>query len=402
MPRARYIPALLARHAEDLAFLWGQRRAALGSRLYRLRELNELGERIEAHLQGLLVAPAAELIERIDPALATGDCDEAFAAAYALLRLADAGATQRVVVEFSRAGGGALTGLRDALSFAPPALFVAEMQSALAQAKPATAAAAAVVLANHRLLDASSSRLAALVEHDDAHVAALAWRAAAAADALGAAPTRAARPYAAALKHDDAALRRAAWWAAAWGGHAAVLPLLRERSREGDGVALEGLAVLGAAEDAPLVQQLVLALQDGAVRCEVLARYGHPMALNALLRWMDPAAPALAAAAGEAFTRLTGHDVRGERRTLPVSDGADEFEREMAPAVWLPDVERARALLERHGEHWAGGTRWCAGARVDSELDREGLQRLDLEARWDAAARAAFSGRPVCAPPPIV
>jgi hypothetical protein len=125
------------------------------------------------------------------------------------------------------------------------------------------------------------------------------------------------------------------------------------------------------------------------------------MALNALVRWMDDADVAQAAAAGEAFSRITGIDIRGERRTLPVPDDADEFEREMAPDVWLPDAGKARMLVERHGSEWAAGLRWCNGLRLDVELTRDMLAQLDLEARWDAAARAALARRPISAPAPI-
>lgn len=402
--RQRFIPELLERHAEDLAFLCGQRREALTSRLFTLSEFADLGERIEAHLQGLLVAPAQALLEELAPQLAAPDRDEAFAAAYALLRLAQPPITLQVVAQFTRAAGPTLEGLRDALSLAPPALFAAEMQSALAQAKPVTAAAAAVVLANHRLLEAGSSRLAALIEVDDPEVCILAWRAAASADALQqtqAAAQRVSRPFRQGLAHGEAGVRKAAWQAAAWAGHAAMLPLLRQRASEGDGAALDGVAVLGSAADATLVKQAVLALPEGPVRCELLARYGHPMALNALLHWMDPGSPAFAAAAGEAFARITGHDVRGERRVLPVAEDADDFEREMAPDVWLPDVPKARALVERHGESWAKGGRWCMGQRLDVDLPPEALPPLDLEARWDAAMRAALAGRPISAPAPI-
>ena len=52
--RARYIPSLLQTHLDDLAFIAGQRREALGSRLHSLREFGELNERMEAHLQGAL------------------------------------------------------------------------------------------------------------------------------------------------------------------------------------------------------------------------------------------------------------------------------------------------------------------------------------------------------------
>jgi uncharacterized protein (TIGR02270 family) len=398
--RARHIADLLQVHAEELAFVWGQRRGALASRKHTLREFGDLNERIEAHLQGLLVAAPAVLVEMMRPRLAGPDRDDAFAAAYALLRLAEPESTHTVVVEFCRAGGSALAGLRDALSLAPHALFAAQLQSVVDQAKPVTAAAAAVVLANHRLLDCQSPRLLLLLVDSEPGVCETAWRVAAMADATAkqAVPDR---QFKHALAHAVPAVRSAGWAAAAWSGQARAMPLLRQLADEGDSVALHWLAVLGSDEDAPLVQKAVLAMDDPPARCAVLARYGHPSALNALVRWMDPADMSLAAASGEAFARITGADVRGRRVTLPVADDADEFTREMAPDVWLPDAAKARSLMERHSPQWAGGARWCGGMRVDGEVSRELLAGLDLEARWDAAARAAMAGHRISAPPPI-
>lgn len=398
--RARHIADLLQVHAEDLAFLWGQRREALISPRHTLREFGELNERLEAHVQGLLVAGPTALVAMLQPQLAAPDRDESFAVAYALLRLGEAASTHAVVVEFSRANGPTQAGLCDALSLAPHALFAAEMQSALDQAKPITAASAAVALANHRLLAADSPRLAQMLEDGDAAVCELAWRTLPIADA-GATRPAPKRPFKHALAHAAPAVRNAAWAAAAWSGQARAMPLLRQMAAEGDVVALHWLAVLGGDEDAALLQRAALAIDDATARGALLARYGNPSALNALVHWMDGADFALAVASRETFTRITGADIRGQRKTLPVPDDADAFTREMAADVWLPDVAKARALMERHSAEWAAGSRWCNGVRVDGEVARDVLTTLDLEARWDVAARAALAGRPVSAPAPI-
>lgn len=398
--RARHISDLLQVHAEDLAFLWGQRREALVSHKHTLREFTELNERIEAHVQGLLVAAPPALVAMLQLQLAAPDRNEAFAAACALLRLNESSATHSVVVEFSRASGPTLAGLRDALSFAPHTLFAAEMQSALDQAKPITAVSAAAVLANHRLLDGQSPRLALLLEDADPSVCELAWRAAAVADAAAKQSTPK-RKFKHALAHAAPAVRSAGWAAAAWSGQARAMPLLRQVAAGGDAVALHWLSVLGSDEDAPLLQKAALAMDDAAARCALLARYGHPSALNALVRWMDPSDVPLAVAAGDAFTRITGADIRGQRTTLPVPDDADEFTREMAPDVWLPDPGKARALLEQQSAQWSAGGRWCNGVRLDGEVARDVLTGLDFEARWDVAARAAMTGCRVSAPAPI-
>jgi hypothetical protein len=401
LARARYIPSLLQVHLDDLAFIAGQRRAALSSRKHTLREFGELSERLEAHLQGALVAPPEVLAAQLQPQLAAEDRDEAFAAAYVLLRLAEAHSTHLVVVEFSRARGDTLAGLRDALSLAPPKLFADELRSALERAKASTAVTAAVALANHRLLDANAPRLAKLLEDEDEQVCALAWQAALLVDA--AAPQKAPlRPFKVGVLHASATVRMGAWHAVAWAaGQANALALLRQRAAGGDAVALHWLAVLGTGDDAAWLQKTAQEMPSAHARCALLARHGHPAALPLLLPWMAPEDVALAAAAGEAYTRITGQDVRGERRSLPVAGDADEFERDMAPEVWLPDAKLAQATLERHGNTWAAGLRWCQGRCLDAPLAREVVAQLDLEARWDAAARSALSGRMISAPPPI-
>lgn len=402
-PRQRYIPELLEVHAADLAFLWDQRRDAMASRRHTLREFAELSDRLEAHVQGLLIAPPDALLALLQPQLQGDDRGEAFAAAYALLRLGQPMLTQRVLQAFAQAEGAALDGLCDALSTAPFDLFVGELQTLLDRAEPRTAVAAAVVLANHRLLTSQSARLPELLLHDDPRVCELAWRAATVTDARDPAPAHT-RPFQHALNHPAPQVRHAAWAAAAWTGQAQAVPLLRHQAERGDAVALHWLAVLGGEEDVPLVQQAALALEDASACCRLLARFGHPSGLNALVRWMGdlPASPVRAVAAGEAFQRITGIEVHGERRQLPVADDADEFDREMSPLVWMPDAAKAQTVMEQKGAAWAEGSRWCQGLRLDVEATPSLLATVDLEQRWDMGARAAMVGRPVCPPQPVL
>ena len=400
MPRARYIPELLQVHAEELAFVWGQRRQALCSAEHTLRDYTELGERIEAHVQGLLCAPPEVLLEKLTPALQAEDADDSFAAAYALLRTGHANAGHTVVREFSRASGAALMGLRDALAMASPPLHADAMRTALQHAKPSTAAAAAAVLSSHRLLPSASVRLGQLLEDDDAATAALAWRAAMLADhnPRDELPTR---PYWLALSHKDPAVRDAGWAAVTWAGQATAKPTLRNFAAEGDTVALRWLATLGAADDLPLVQRGALALASGAERCALLARHGHPGGLNALVRWMQEDDEATAVAAGQAFEQITGIDVRGDRRQLSVPADADDFDREMAPLAWFPDAGKAHTALQQHQADWATGLRWRRGLCVAQELGAREIATLDMQARWDMAARVALAGG-AAAPPPLV
>lgn len=401
-PRARYIPQLLDTHAEDLAFLWAQRRLVLHSSEHALREFAQLSERIEAHVQGLLVAPPEALRQRLEAALGGGERDDIFAAALAVLRSDAPTASRQVITEFSRASGPALLGLRDAMGQAPAAGVADELRNALAHAKPTVAAAAAVALANQKLLTPDAPGLARLLLDEDATVCAQAWAAAWRADRQ--APPGASgapRPYREALARPEAAVRHEAWASAAWSGLAPAVGPLRRAVAEGDEVALHWLCVLGTPDDTKVVGAAAMALPTPDRRCAALARYGHPAVLPTLLRWMEGEDAVTAHAAGLAFTRITGTEIQGERRPLPVPDDADEFDREMAPLVWMPDVGKARRLLEERGAQWNGAGRLCAGRRMDVAFGPDDLAALDLQARWDVAARAALQGRPVSAPPPI-
>ena len=55
-PKLNVIPDILEEHYEELQFLWGVRRKMLRSGMQYLRDLLQFEERIEAHLQGLLLA----------------------------------------------------------------------------------------------------------------------------------------------------------------------------------------------------------------------------------------------------------------------------------------------------------------------------------------------------------
>lgn len=401
--RWRHIPDLLETHRDELVWLAGQRREMLGSPRHDLRHWGEINERMEAHLQGLRVAPAAALREGLDAGLDGDERDEVFAAAWSFLRHGDAALAARVLERFATAQGGALAGLRDALSLLPPPLSPAVaglLRQSLAAKHAARAVAAAVVLANHGRTGELAPHLDALLLDPDPQVLALAWRVLGRVDgAQDARPP--ARPFMAGVTHADAAVRDAAWSAAAWTGQAPALPLLRQRAQSGDVVALAWLCVLGGADETAVLQAASAAPCPPAQGCGWLARHGHPAHLPLLLSRMDAQAPHQAVAAREAFTRITGLDVRGARHRLAPPPGGDDLDAEMAPDVWMPDPARARAALAEHGSRWDSQPRWCEGRALPPVPEPADLARLDLQARWDAVHRAAWHGRRISRPPPI-
>lgn len=399
--RQHHIPELLEIHADELAYLWGQRRAAMFDPRYTLPRFVELNERIEAHVAGLLVVPSA--LPRLLGArlVEAADRDDAFAAACGLMRLENRALTERVFEVFDGAAGEVLAGLRDALVVAPLAGLAPRLQAVLDGGDEPHALAAAAALAARGMLAADAARLAALLMHDDAALAAFAWRVLALVDARAAAgPEPApARPWREALSRPEPALRGAVLAAAAWSGQTWACTAARRLAERGCPVSLGWWAVLAAPDDGPALFTAAQALPPPA-RAALFGRWGDARAMPWLEQALRSGELATSAAAIEAWHRVTGVDLRGSRTVPPPAEDASEFEREMALPVWQPDL----ALLDEHAplqrEIVATGGRWNRGHALADPPAGAVLSRIDLPARWDALARAAAARRPLAAPPP--
>ena len=82
------IPVIIEQHAEEAAFLWILRDAAVKAPHYRLKDLGKLDGRVEAHLDGLRIA-GSEGWRICADALDTGEAGEAFAAGVLALESRD-------------------------------------------------------------------------------------------------------------------------------------------------------------------------------------------------------------------------------------------------------------------------------------------------------------------------
>ena len=391
--RHRFIPERIVLHAEELAYLWQRRRASLRSPDITLPDLSYLQERIEAHLQGMLVA-GDELPSLLDGFLHGDQRDEAFAAAWALLRSALPGNARKMLEAFAAARGPVLDGFADALATAPATHTGPTLQAALAHGSPAHAAAAALALGCHRQLDARSPRLAGLLLDASPAVAAAAWRAQ---RALDSPPGTAPLPFAEALREPSPALRQAVLEVAIWRGEPWVLDVVRQLAAEGDEIGLGWYAALCPADE----QDAAVALFAGRPlpqRTALAARLGRPAAIRAVFDWMADPDPILAAAAAEAWERITGLSVEGERRALPAG-GA--LEQDFPVMVCLPDLARARQQWAAHRERWLAGGCWCRGFDLQSTMTSEAQHCIGLQARWDFAARAAQIGTRLLVPPMV-
>ncbi len=395
--RSSFIVERVRVHAEELAYLWQRRRASRRSPELALHDFTYLAERIEAHLQGMLVA-GDSLGAMFGDALRGDDRDEIFAAAWALLRSTRPDNARRVLEAFAAAAGPVIDGFADALAMAPLTHTEATLRAALVHGSPAHAAAAALALASHRSLEPASAHFGQLLRHDDPAVATVAWRAQVLLESPLAAPSP---PFAEALRRPVAALRSAVLDAAVWRGEAWVPEAVRRLAADGDASALGWCAALCPEDEQDAVLDL-LSAQPVPQRVALAARLGRPKALAAVLAWMADPDPILAAAAGQAWERMTGLSVEGKRTTLPPAADADPIEQDFPVELWLPDLPRARAQWAENGERWCAGQRWCRGFDIHTTLTSEARRWVDLEAFWDFGARAAFAGTRVFPPQPVV
>lgn len=393
-PKLSVIPDILEEHYEELQFLWGVRQKMLRSPTQYLRDLLQFEERIEAHLQGLVLAPG-NLQTIVGGGLASEDPLEAFATAYAYLRSSDRELQHKAIAAFADAKGPGAAGLKDAFCHGSPPSLLEEIQRLLVSAPPQTAVAAAEVLAFHNVTDRLPARLIALVQSELPPVRSGAWRVA----GLLGLPLDA-KAYAEGLRDDDAGVRREVLSAAAWSRQHSILDNARRMAESPVPDHLNGLrllAILGSVEDFFLMFAGGQSAALGPKRFSLLGSYGHPGVVQIILDGLWAKDPPTAIAAGQAFTTITGVDIRSQKVTeVPLDlgqDTSDEFAAEFTAPVVLPDVQKAVTHWQQVGPQLAQATRVCAGFDFSASFAPQALPVLTLESRWEAALRECFWGR---------
>lgn len=394
-----FIPDIAEEHYEELQFLWTQRRNALHSSAYTMREMGMLEERIEAHTQGLLVL-GDHLLEFVEPGLAADDELPAFAAAHVLLRLGTPDAITRVRDAFVAADGKRLDGLRQALSHGPAQPLIPELQRLFTSAPPPIAVAAGEALAFHRALNAGAEQLLPLLRDEHPAVRRGAWRIVTYC-ALGVS----AAVYDAGLRDDDPAVQQAALGAGAWNGYPGWVAYCQALAAKPSPDGVEPIAMLAAilpVQEYQTVSRLASTPEFGPARYRIAAAFGHPIMVDFLLREMENPNAASAAGAGAAFGKMLGFAVESGRRvTVPPPNGEepDGFEAEFLDEVNLPDVPRARQHWEKVRPQLANAVRIARGLDVSAGITRETFSVLDMQSRRELCLRArltlGWSGTPL-------
>ncbi|HKN69245.1 MAG TPA: hypothetical protein VJW73_23360 [Gemmatimonadaceae bacterium] len=394
-----FIPDIAEEHLEELQFLWTQRRTALHSAAYTMREMSRLEERIEAHVQGLLVL-GEHLPDFVTSGLASSDEMVAFAAAYALLRSGTSDALKQVRKALVEAEGTRLEGIREALAHGPAQPLIPLLQSLFVSAPPPLAIAVGEALAFHRALQVSPEQLSPLLRDEAPAVRRGAWRIAAYAG-MALPPAL----YDIALRDDDPGVKAAARTAAAWSGYGGWLAHCRALADAPTPEGVPAIAMLATVlppQEYKAVAALAAQPAFGPERHQIAAAFGHPVMIDFLLSEMQSADPATAAGAGAAFGRMLGVAVdSGRRATLPPPNGdtPDAFEVEFLAEVQLPDVPRARDHWERVRPQLANATRVAHGLDVSAGINRETFAQLDMASRRELCLRArltaGWSGTPL-------
>jgi uncharacterized protein (TIGR02270 family) len=395
-PRLSYIPEILEQHYEDLQSLWSLRTTALRSPRFTLRDLAKLDERIEAHVQGMLIV-GESLRDLVEPGLVESDPSIAFAAAFALLRLERPSTTRLVLDRFTNAEGPALDGIRDALCHGAPPNTLREIEFLAGGDNAPVAASALEVLTYRSATPPAAEQAFAFLNAESPIARRIAWR------VLSAIATPAEpKALSAAMRDDDPLVRRDAIWAAVSARVPGILLLARKVAENTDPEQLDlyrVLAVLGREDERQRIETLAAStkLEKPDDRLSLLGAYGWPGHVEMLIERMAPSDPEVAVAAGAAFMRVTGIDVSSlEMATLPPDEptGDAELDAAFAREEPLPDPARARKAWGELRPRVANAVRISRGADVSRGASAEQLASFDLASRWDMAARNRFYGLP--------
>lgn len=388
----RPIDTVVQQHAEETAFLWLLRDAAVRKPHYHLRDLAALDNRVEAHLDGLRIAGDAGW-QICREALALEEAGEFFTAA--VLAFAS-GSEERIEQVFAAASGKDELGrgIISALGWLEWPQVARYVQGLLEVGAPAASRLGLAAAAAHRQ-DLGTPLAACLVSDDPL----LKCRALRAAGELGRIDLL--FHITGNLTADNLGQRfHAAWATLLLGGEGAV-PVLQGIA-EGDSMycgqacamAVRGLPLAEAQEwlhslAAEKQQQRLALIGAGAL--------GDPVSIPWLVQLME--APELARPAGEAFSMITGVDLAYESlegqwpagfSAGPTEEPEDE-EVAMDPDEDLPwpAPELIARWWDAHQGEFRNGVRYLAGKPISREhlqqVLRTGLQRQRAAAAIELA-----------------
>jgi uncharacterized protein (TIGR02270 family) len=390
----RIIKIVVAQHAEDAAFQWLLRDAAVRAPHYSLSDLADLDNRVEAHLDGLRIA-GDEGWHLCAEGLQSKESGEVFAAA---LIAFGTGMTERIteVCGAVEAAPETVRGLISALGWLPRQRLPAPVAGFLTSEDPLWRRVAIAAYAIHRV--DPREHLAGSIADPDADLRARALRAAGELGRVDLMP--------ALQTHFGSDEETCRFWAA-W---SAVLLGIR-------GQALAVLSKLATA-DSPLAERATLTLMraanpnDAHTWLSALVKRGDrqrraiigcgaagdPAYVPWLIEQMRGSSE-LARVAGEAFSMITGADIAYEDldgdwpeafEAGPTENPEDEdVAMDADEDLPWPDPQRIERWWQGHRADFASGQRYLAGQPISDahcqRVLRTGFQRQRIAAALELA-----------------
>lgn len=381
------IPVVVQQHAEDSAMLRNVRSVLVRAPHVRLRHLRRLDDRIAAHLDGLAVAGAHGLA-LCTAALERAGAGEVFALAVRVIEEREAAALDRLVA-LAGTLPAARRGLLSAFGWLSAAQLQGTVQPLLAAREPHRRALGIDACRLHRVDPGAA--LADAAGHEDPQLRIAGWRAA---GELGRTDLRDAA-LAALADPDDVAAFHAAACACMLGDRGESLHKLEAASLRPGPLATEARQLFLLACDFERGRDLVRTmLKEGAAgaagqRAVIAAcgLLGDIRSVPWLVGFMDD--DALARAAGEAFSLITGADLAAfdlERKPpaqVPGGPGDDPQDDDVAldadESLPWPYRQRIERWWQAHAGTLPADTRCFMGARPSTVhcngVLREGFQR---------------------------
>jgi uncharacterized protein (TIGR02270 family) len=331
---------------------------------------------VRAHLEGLALG-AREAPGMLEARLRSGDADETFAAAAALLVTSGWGSHEQLLDALRETTPPGGTGIVEALCHLPLAEGLElGLRTIVATSGDARLAPALEVLSFHRLLPSVAIEPAADVEDAETRRAA--------ARAIGRVGGPAA--WIAALGEDtEPDVRDAALNAGIRCGERWVLERLRSVCRDSRGVTPEAiwlLACLGDRSDVETLCVLARRPELGESALAGLATLGCVECVEPLLEFMGDARPGRAA--GRAFRRITGLEPVAHAAIPDSPKSEDATFEDLRP---IPDARATRVRWHEHADDFKSGVRWRLGRPLTPAAWRAAPHHGDLLTRREELTR---------------
>lgn len=372
---------VIEEHAEEAAFLWQQREAAVRAPDYDIDDIAEADDRVEAHLDGLRIGGEKSWETSMD--LGWDLAGEYFTAMSIAIRLSRADYADEILTA-AEGNLEAARGIVSALGWVEPRLLNGLVKNLLLSDAPYRRMIGIGACAVHRVHP--RTHLFNALQSDDT---ALLARALKAAGELG--DIESLHQVKSHLEHPDNGCRFQAARTAVLLGDKSALRILSLFARSDNAYRRAAMNVVFRAMEPAAAQQFIkqLASDRSEVRYALIASgiQGDPVYLPALMRQFEN--EELARVAGEAFEMITGLNIfRESLEIIPeipdqaaAEDVGDDDDEDLGEDLGLvvPDPAKMTPWYEKNKDRFVAGQRYLCGQPVSIESCRAilatGLQR---------------------------